>query len=267
MSSLLPHPGLTPAVFSLRTGIPVHLLRRYDERGLLTPAEVDPGTGWRRYAPGQIGAGRLLHALRATGMGLGRAAGVVASGDRSAVIAHIARVEELLQRLRDHLPVDGAERVVAVRERDVVGLQVPLVPGAGLVDQLRGARARLARQLGLAVSALPRAACGHPADGPWVELSRAGEGSFALRTAALPWDPGEPVPPGWTRCDRRGGHRAAVPLADAELAAVVDGSPAGAAEVLRDRLAAPDGGFAVGFAVLLDASLAQAHLAVLFSPW
>lgn len=35
--------------FSLVTGLSITALRHYDEVGLLTPAQVDPTTGYRRY--------------------------------------------------------------------------------------------------------------------------------------------------------------------------------------------------------------------------
>ncbi|SEC21280.1 MerR family regulatory protein [Paramicrobacterium humi] len=37
--------------FSRYAGLSVRMLRHYDDRGLLTPAEVDPFTGYRRYSP------------------------------------------------------------------------------------------------------------------------------------------------------------------------------------------------------------------------
>jgi len=47
-------------------------LRLYDELGLLSPAEVDPVTGYRRYAPGQLEQARLVAWLRRLGMPLAR---------------------------------------------------------------------------------------------------------------------------------------------------------------------------------------------------
>ena len=50
--------------FSLVTGLSITALRHYDEVGLLTPAHVDPGTGYRRYRPDQVGEARLYATLR-----------------------------------------------------------------------------------------------------------------------------------------------------------------------------------------------------------
>jgi DNA-binding transcriptional MerR regulator len=47
-------------------------LRRYDELGLLRPARVDPDTGYRWYAAGQLEQARLVAALRQIGVPLAR---------------------------------------------------------------------------------------------------------------------------------------------------------------------------------------------------
>jgi DNA-binding transcriptional MerR regulator len=44
--------------------VSVHTLRHYDEVGLLTPAAVDPVSGYRRYHRAQIRDARLIQALR-----------------------------------------------------------------------------------------------------------------------------------------------------------------------------------------------------------
>jgi len=47
-------------------------LRLYAEQGLLLPAEIDPGTGYRYYDPGQLPRARLIGRLRALGLPLAR---------------------------------------------------------------------------------------------------------------------------------------------------------------------------------------------------
>jgi DNA-binding transcriptional MerR regulator/catechol 2,3-dioxygenase-like lactoylglutathione lyase family enzyme len=51
--------------FSLRSGLSIAALRYYDEIDLLTPAFVDPLTGYRRYRPSQLDTARLVSVLRA----------------------------------------------------------------------------------------------------------------------------------------------------------------------------------------------------------
>jgi serine/threonine protein phosphatase PrpC len=53
-------------------------LRLYDELGLLRPVVVDPGNGYRRYAPDQLERARLVAWLRRIGMPLAEIAEVVA---------------------------------------------------------------------------------------------------------------------------------------------------------------------------------------------
>lgn len=40
--------------FAFHGGVSVRMLRHYDALGLLTPAEVDPHSGYRRYRPAQL---------------------------------------------------------------------------------------------------------------------------------------------------------------------------------------------------------------------
>src|SRR4051794_16289330 len=46
-------PRLSIGDFSRMTYLSVKALRHYHEQGVLEPAEVDPATGYRYYAPGQ----------------------------------------------------------------------------------------------------------------------------------------------------------------------------------------------------------------------
>jgi DNA-binding transcriptional MerR regulator len=56
--------------FARRSGLSLKALRLYDENGLLRPADVDPATGRRGYAPGQVRVARLVRMLRGAGMSL-----------------------------------------------------------------------------------------------------------------------------------------------------------------------------------------------------
>ena len=50
--------------FARESGLTPKALRLYDDLGLLRPAEVDPGSGYRRYAPDQLAQSRLVATLR-----------------------------------------------------------------------------------------------------------------------------------------------------------------------------------------------------------
>ena len=67
-----PHTLLTIGDFARATGLTHKALRLYDDLGLLPPAEVDPVSGYRRYAPSQVDGARLVATLRLLGMPLAR---------------------------------------------------------------------------------------------------------------------------------------------------------------------------------------------------
>lgn len=50
--------------FSERSGLSAKRLRMYAAEGLLVPAAVDPGSGYRYYSPGQLADARVIDALR-----------------------------------------------------------------------------------------------------------------------------------------------------------------------------------------------------------
>lgn len=63
---------LTIGAFSNVSRLTPKALRLYDELDLLRPAHVDPDTGYRYYAPGQLERARLVAWLRRLGMPLAR---------------------------------------------------------------------------------------------------------------------------------------------------------------------------------------------------
>ncbi|MEV3871199.1 protein phosphatase 2C domain-containing protein [Streptomyces sp. NPDC049906] len=63
---------LTIGAFAKASRLSPKALRLYDELGLLTPARVDPVTGYRHYAPEQVDQARLVAWLRRLGMPLAR---------------------------------------------------------------------------------------------------------------------------------------------------------------------------------------------------
>jgi protein phosphatase len=56
--------------FSARSGLSAKVLRSYAAAGLLVPAAVDPWTGYRYYAPGQLPEAGLILLLRQAGVPL-----------------------------------------------------------------------------------------------------------------------------------------------------------------------------------------------------
>ena len=91
--------------FSRATHLSVKTLRYYHDIGLLEPVDVDPETGYRRYAPDQIGAAQVIRRFRDLDMPLESLQAVLSAPDvetRNQVIAaHLARLEADLARTQD----------------------------------------------------------------------------------------------------------------------------------------------------------------------
>jgi DNA-binding transcriptional MerR regulator len=122
---------LTIGEFARRSRLSIKALRLYDRSGLLRPAEVRPDSGYRRYAPRQLYAARLILLLRRLDMPLSQIAEIVdAAGPDGAgrlaqywteVERRLAAQRELADRLVRSLAVEAPEPAGAwpVHERDV----------------------------------------------------------------------------------------------------------------------------------------------------
>ncbi|GAA3497937.1 MerR family transcriptional regulator [Streptomyces prasinosporus] len=108
---------LTIGAFAKACRLSPKALRLYDELDLLRPARVDPYTGYRYYAAGQLERARLVAWLRRLGMPLAEIRRVCALGPGAAageIRAYWARVEaetavrrDLAAFLVDHLPEES----------------------------------------------------------------------------------------------------------------------------------------------------------------
>ncbi|MFJ8432984.1 MerR family transcriptional regulator [Kitasatospora sp. NPDC094019] len=83
------------------SGLSVSALRFYDGAGVLAPARVDPRTGYRWYAPGQLADARLLARLRRVGLPLADIRAVLGAAPGSGAARRV--VDEHLRRLEDGL--------------------------------------------------------------------------------------------------------------------------------------------------------------------
>ena len=103
--------------------LPVSALRYYDGAGVLVPASVDPRTGYRRYAPDQVVAARLVARLRRVGMPLDSVRALLAGADPGPVLdAHLARLEDGLAAARREL---SAVRALLDRSEPAMQITVP----------------------------------------------------------------------------------------------------------------------------------------------
>jgi len=76
---------MTIGEFAERTRLSAKALRLYDELKLVVPAQVDPGSGYRRYTEDQVESARLAGQLRRAGMPLAVISSVLAmDGARAA---------------------------------------------------------------------------------------------------------------------------------------------------------------------------------------
>jgi DNA polymerase III sliding clamp (beta) subunit (PCNA family) len=132
------------------SGLGVSALRFYDRAGVLVPAWVDPGSGYRWYAPEQVDEARLLVRLRRAGMPLADIWLVMAgwSGTDTSLVrrlleAHLRRLElglaearsefSALRALLDHRenPMSPSPRTGTVR------LSLPASALAAALDAVR----------------------------------------------------------------------------------------------------------------------------------
>jgi DNA-binding transcriptional MerR regulator len=121
---------LSIGAFARKSRLSMKALRLYDGLGLLTPADVDPNTGYRRYRESQLFTARLIVMLRRIDMPLAQVAEIVSAPGPLGVdllMAYWDEVErrvavqrELMARLRTSL-LDGDTRLgsLEIREREM----------------------------------------------------------------------------------------------------------------------------------------------------
>ena len=122
---------LLPGEFGAATRLSPKALRLYAEQGMLTPAGVDPATGYRRYRREQIPRGRLIAQLRALHLPLARVATLLAlspQARQAELRAWLAAQEAQLRHRRELIealegagsPVSGAPTLRARPQRKLL---------------------------------------------------------------------------------------------------------------------------------------------------
>ena len=122
--------------FSRATHLSVKTLRHYHQIGLLEPVEINPDTGYRRYATEQIPTAQVIRRFRDLAMPLEAIHAVLTTTDpqaRNALIsAHLSRLEADLARtqnavasLRDLL--DHPAAVAPIKHRRVEATQAAAI--------------------------------------------------------------------------------------------------------------------------------------------
>ena len=120
--------------FARLGGVSVRTLRHYDEVGLLRPASVDPGTGYRGYSARQLGQLNRIMALKELGLSLTQARrlldGITLDELRGMLLLRRAQLEhELEQHKNQLLGVEGRLRSIAregtMPADDIVDKRIP----------------------------------------------------------------------------------------------------------------------------------------------
>jgi DNA-binding transcriptional MerR regulator len=162
---------LTIGEFGRRARLSARALRLYDRMGILVPDQVDPASGYRRYAEPQLGTARLVAWLRRLDMPLGDVARIIAAApdDRAALVeaywrdveTRIAFQRELAQHVTTRLSGATSGPAPAIGQRPV--------PEQLVLTEQRAVRVpELGPWLGMAFARLAAAAgrhggiAGHP---------------------------------------------------------------------------------------------------------
>jgi DNA-binding transcriptional MerR regulator len=120
--------------FARLGGVSIRTLRHYDEIGLLRPATVDPDTGYRGYAAGQLGLLNRIVALKGLGLSLTQAGrlldGITLDELRGMLTLRRAQLErELDEHMNQLLGVEARLRYIAregaMPADDIVAKTIP----------------------------------------------------------------------------------------------------------------------------------------------
>jgi DNA-binding transcriptional MerR regulator/predicted transcriptional regulator YdeE len=104
--------------FARLGAVSIRTLRHYDEIGLLSPARVDPDTGYRYYSAGQLGQLNRIFALKELGLSLTQVrkllAGITVEELQGMLMLRRAQLEaELGERMNQLLGVEARLRYIA----------------------------------------------------------------------------------------------------------------------------------------------------------
>jgi DNA-binding transcriptional MerR regulator len=116
--------------FSMVTGLSISTLRHHDDIGLLTPAEVDPRTGYRRYSSVQVDLARRIHLLRSAELStedIGRVIGGEVGDARDVLARQRAVLRDRTERvdaLLEQLAQDGSVQMKSAADFRLVAVNV-----------------------------------------------------------------------------------------------------------------------------------------------
>lgn len=148
--------------FARRSRLPISTLHYYDRIGLLTPATVDPHSGYRRYSAHQLPTAALIARLRSLGISPESIARILPGGSSASTVLRRERerlVQEIdigrcrLSRLDEFLaegpPTDHHVEVIGLAARQVIAHPYLLRAGdlaEGITRAITGLRSALRRR-------------------------------------------------------------------------------------------------------------------------
>ena len=130
--------------FARLGGVSVRTLRHYDEVGLLRPASVDPGTGYRGYTAQQLGQLNRIMALKELGLSLTQARrlldGITLDELRGMLLLRRAQLEHELEEHKNYLlGVEARLRHIAregvMPADDIVAKKIPAMGAVVIAGQ------------------------------------------------------------------------------------------------------------------------------------
>ena len=155
--------------FSRMTHLSVKALRHYHDVGLLTPAEIDPVSGYRFYEPGQLPAAQVIRRFRDLGMPLDEIKEVLQAPDVAArnevIVAHLQRMESQLAVTQSVVAslrslLDRPPAPVAVEHRSVGPVRALAIRGPVSLPKLDEWLDAAQRELDAALAAAGASAAG-----------------------------------------------------------------------------------------------------------
>ena len=158
--------------FSRMTHLSIKALRHYHDVGLLTPAEIDPASGYRFYTPGQVPIAQVIRRFRDLGMPLDQIREVLqapdAQGRNRVIVAHMRRMESELAATQSVVTslrslLERPPAPIAVEHRSLGPLRALTVSGQVALSGLDAWLPEALRELDAAVTAVGVTAAGPPA--------------------------------------------------------------------------------------------------------
>ncbi len=126
--------------FARATHLSIKTLRRYHDRGLLEPANVDPQTGYRRYSTAQIPTAQIIHRFRSLEMPLEEIRAVLTAPNlqtRNELIAsHLSHLENSLAKTQSVVASLRDLLNQSVASPEIEHRSIQAMPSAAVTDVL-----------------------------------------------------------------------------------------------------------------------------------